>query len=69
MSNKKYRYTLVRVYYKPTEFGNRLSTEELECKTLTEAINLGECLSDLEKILGSYIFDNVRHKKLTLRGE
>lgn len=67
MSSK--RYTLVRVYYKVTEFGNRCSTEELECKTLTEAINLGECLNDLEKSLGSYIFDNVRHKKLTLKGK
>lgn len=65
----KLRYTLVRVYHKVTEFGNRLSTEELDCKTLNEAIELGECLSIEEKCLGSYIFDNVRNKKLTLKGK
>lgn len=69
MNSQKDRYTLVRVYYKNTEFGNRISIEEIDCKTLKDAIDLGSCLSEEEKVLGSYIFDNVRHKKLTLKGE
>lgn len=67
----KGRYTLTRIYFGEDIFGyrNRLKTEEIECKTLKEAIDLGTCLSDEEKKLGSYILDNVNHKKLTLTGE
>ena len=65
----KPRYTLTRVYYNRTPLGKRLATEEIDCKTLKDAKDLGSCLSDEEKVLGSYIFDNVRHEKLTLKGE
>ena len=73
MANQKERYTLVRVFNKKEEtiFGTRtrISTEEIGCKILKDAVDLGSCLSEEEKILGSYIFDNVAHKKLTLKGE
>ena len=69
----KGRYTLTRIYFEVEKdilgCRNRLKTEEIECKTLKEAIDLGTCLSDEEKKLGSYILDNVNHKKLTLTGE
>lgn len=66
----KLRYILVRVFYGKDSYGKRrLMTEELDCKTLKEAVALGEILTEEEKILGSYIFDNVAHKKLTLKGE
>ena len=65
----KDRYTLVRVFYKDGVVTRRLTTEEISCKTLKEAVSLGEILTEEEKILGSYIFDNVSHKKLTLKGE
>ena len=61
------RYTLVRGYYKVTEFGNRLTTEEIGCKTLKEAVDLASILTIEEKIM-SYIFDNAAHKKLTIDG-
>ena len=70
---KPNRYTLVRAYHEKVEtpFGykTKLQTEDIPCKTLKEAIELGSCLSDEEKVLGSYIFDNVNHEKLTLKGE
>jgi hypothetical protein len=64
----KDRYTLVRVFRKQDYFA-RLDTEEIECKTLKEAVELGSILTNEEKMLGSYIFDNVRREKLTLRGD
>lgn len=78
MANQKERYTLVRIFNKKTiTFGEKvyerlfpkLETEQINCKTLKDAVDLGSCLSEEEKILGSYIFDNVAHKKLTLKGE
>lgn len=63
------RYTLVRVYYTQGIICRKLTTEEINCKTLKEAINLGAILTEEEKVLGSYIFDNVAHKRLTLKGE
>ena len=65
----KARYTLTRVYYIQGFNSRTLSTEEIECKTLKEAISLGYILTEEEKVLGSYIFDNVLHKRLTLKGE
>lgn len=62
------RYTLIRAYYDATAFGTRLKTEEIGCKTLREAVDLGSILTIEEKLL-SYIFDNVSHKRLTLKGE
>ena len=41
----KERYTLVRAYYKATEFGNRLTTEEIDCKTKQEAVDLASILT------------------------
>ena len=64
----KLRYTLVRVFHKPNNFGI-LDTEEVDYKTLKEATDFGSILTEEEKVLGSYIFDNVAHKKLTLKGE
>lgn len=64
----KLRYTLVRVFHNPNNFG-RLATEEVDYKTLKEATDFGSILTEEEKMLGSYIFDNVAHKKLTLKGE
>lgn len=68
----KCRYTLVRGYYQEVKGSlfNRteVRSEEIDCKTLKEAIELGSILSQDEKPL-SYIFDNAAHKKLTLRGE
>jgi hypothetical protein len=46
-----------------------LTTEEIECKTLKEAVELGTILTEEEKILGFHIFDNASHKRLTLKGE
>ena len=63
----KERYTLVRGYYKATEFGNRLTTEEIGCKTLKEATDLASILTMEEKVM-SYIFDNAANKKLTIDG-
>lgn len=65
----KLRYTLVRVYYKQKLIKRSLTTEEIECKTLKEAVELGAILTEEEKVLGSYIFDNVTYKRLTLKGE
>lgn len=59
------RYTLVRIYRKDLS----LDAELIDCKTLKEAIDLGTCLSEEEKVLGSHIIDNVKHCKLTLKGE
>ena len=64
----KLRYTLVRGYWEVTAFGNRLTTEEIDCKTLKEAVDLASILTLEEKFI-SYIFDNVKQKKLTLKGE
>ena len=69
----KERYTLCRVYQtiKSDCLGFNykcLKTEEFPCKTLKEAIEMGSILTYEEKI-NSYIFDNVRHKRLTLKGE
>ena len=65
----KNRYTLVRVYYTQGIITRKSTTEEIECKTLKEAVKLGAILTEEEKVLGSYIFDNVSHKRLTLKGE
>lgn len=62
----KPRYILVRGYRSIID--KKLKTEEIECDTLEEAINLGSILSFEESIL-SYIFDTVNHKKLTLQGK
>lgn len=62
------RYTLVRVFHRKDYFG-RLDTESIGCKTLKDAVALGSILTNEEKMLGSYIFDNVRHEHLTLKGE
>ena len=63
----KPRYILVRGYRSSS--GNKeLKTEEIECNTLKEAVDLGSILSLEESIL-SYIFDTVNHKKLTLQGK
>lgn len=62
----KPRYILVRGYYSITD--KSLKTEEIECKTLKEAVDLGSILS-LEESIMSYIFDTVNHKKLTLQGK
>lgn len=64
----KLRYTLIRFFHNPNDFGI-LSTEEVDYKTLKEATDFGSILTEEEKVLGSYIFDNVAHKKLTLKGE
>lgn len=64
----KLRYTLVRVFHSHNNFG-KLSTEEVDYKTLKEATDFASILTEEEKVLGSYIFDNVAHKKLTLKGE
>lgn len=64
----KPRYTLFRGYYQVTALGNRLTTESIDCKTKQEAVELASILTFEEKIL-SYIFDNVAHKKMTLKGE
>lgn len=61
----KERYTLVRVYKKNL----LIAVEEIKCKTLKEAVDLGTCLSDEERYLGSHIIDEVGHKRLTLKGE
>ena len=65
----KARYTLVRVYYKQEFITRTLASEEIDCKTLKDAVELGTILTEEEKVLGSYIFDNVSHKRLTLKGE
>lgn len=65
----KARYTLVRVYCKRGIITCTLATEEIDCKTLKDAVELGAILTEEEKVLGSYIFDNVSHKRLTLKGE
>ena len=65
----KARYILVRVYYKQGIITRILATEEIDCKTLKDAVELGAILTEEEKALGSYIFDNVSHKRLTLKGE
>lgn len=65
----KERYTLVRIFYTQGIITKKLTTEEIQCKTLKEAKELGAILTEEEKVLGSYIFDNVAHKKLTLKGE
>lgn len=62
----KPRYILVRGYH--SFIDKKLKTEEIECDTLEEAINLGSILSFEESIL-SYIFDTVNRKKLTLQGK
>lgn len=62
----KPRYILVRGYHSIID--KSLKTEEIECDTLEEAINLGSILSFEESIL-SYIFDTVNRKKLTLQGK
>ena len=71
--SKNERYTLIRVFNKIEETclgkRTRISVEEIGCKTLKDAIDLSSCLSEEEKVLGSYIFDNASHKKLTLKGE
>ena len=61
------RYLLIRVY--TDKITGRIKTEEIECKTLKEATALGSILTDEEKYLGSYIFDNVNHEHLTLKGK
>jgi len=63
------RYTLVRVYYTQGIICRKLATENINCKTLKEAVELGAILTEEEKVLGSYIFDNVSHKRVTLKGE
>ena len=63
----KERYTLVRAYYKATEFGNRLTTEEIDCKTKQEAVDLASILTMEEKTM-SYIFDNASNKRMTIDG-
>ena len=69
MNNQK-RYTLVRVFNKKedTIFGKRtrISTEEISCKTLKEALDLWSCLNEEEKILGSYVVDTVNNKTVLL---
>ena len=62
----KPKYILVRGYHSIID--KNLKTEEIECDTLEEAINLGSILSFEESIL-SYIFDTVNRKKLTLQGK
>ena len=62
----KPRYILVRGYH--SFIDNKIKTEEIECDTLKEAVDLGSILSLEESIL-SYIFDTVNHKKLTLQGK
>lgn len=62
----KSRYILVRVYRSFKD--KNLKTEEIDCKTLKEAVDLGSILS-LEESTTSYIFDTVNHKKLTLQGK
>ena len=61
------RYTLVRSYYKATEFGSRLATEEIGCKTLKEATDLASILTMEEKVM-SYIFDHAANKRVTIDG-
>ena len=65
MSNQKDRYTLVRGYYKVTPYGNRLATEEIDCKTKREAQELADILTMEEKVI-SYIFDNVNRKRVPI---
>ena len=60
MNKQKDRYILVRGYYKVTPYGNLLTTEEIDCKTVKEAQDLASILTTDEKIL-SYIFDNINH--------
>lgn len=62
----KSRYILVRVYH--SFIDKNLKTEEIDCKTLKEAIDLGSILS-LEESIMSYILDTVNNKKLTLQGK
>ena len=63
------RYTLVKAYQTQGIICRKLATEEIKCKTLKEAVELGAILTEEEKVLGSYIFDNAAHKRLTLKGE
>lgn len=60
------RYTLVRLYHKQDYFSN-IGTEKIACKTLKEANELGELLTNEEKKLGSHILDNVTNKKIQLK--
>ena len=62
----KSRYILVRGYH--SSIDNKIKTEEIECNTFKEAVDLGSILSLEESIL-SYIFDTVNRKKLTLQGK
>lgn len=62
------RYTLVRAYYDRSMGWAHLKTENIPCKTLTEAVELGSILTDEEKFM-SFIEDRARHKKLTLKGD
>ena len=68
--NNQRRYTLVRVFYKQenTILGTtkHISTEEIGCKTLKEALDLWSCLNEEEKVLGSYVLDNANNKKQCL---
>ena len=62
------RYTFVRLFYKQNYTISGLekriiSTEEIGCKTLKEALDLVSCLNDEEKSLHPYIIDNVNNKK------
>lgn len=63
----KLRYTLVRVYI--DKISGFYKTEEIDCKTLKEAVDLGSILTHEEQVSGSYIFDNAAYKKLTLKGQ
>ena len=61
------RYTFVRVFYKweNTVLGTekRIDTEEIDCETLKEALDLWRCLNNEEKTLHPHIIDKVNNKK------
>ena len=67
MHKGKLRYTLVRAYWENALIGRKLKTEEIHYSTLKEAVEWATVLSKEEASM-SYIFDNVRNKKLTLKG-
>lgn len=60
------RYTLIRYYL---DKRSNIQSEQVDCKTIKEAVSLGSILSRQEKLLGSFILDNVTLKRLTLEGK
>lgn len=68
---KQKRYTFVRVFYKRENavwgIEKHINTEEIDCETLKEALDLWRCLNDEEKSLHPHIIDKVNNKKRFLQ--